>query len=759
MIDEYFFDETFNSEIDLEEFPLDSNSSSVGIARVCINNATAELEHFYSYLIPDRLDFLKPGCRVRIPFGARVIDGIIFQIERKSRDEISKLDFKLREIYDSFDLEPWFSPENLKSIEWMSRFYLTPPAQIIRMFLPESRKSKISILYEKEYRLIREISAEELDHYRKRPAQLEAIKLFSEHKILTDDQRKSFKITPATIKKLESENLISIQTRRIFRNGLENFVKDPLPKLEFDLTEDQAQALSRIKSGAKKFLLHGVTGSGKTYVYMLVAEKIRRDKKSVIVLVPEISLTGQMVRSFQANFPDDVIVLHSKLSASEKSDAMIRIRRGEVGIIVGARSALFVPAQHIGLIIIDEEQDFSYKQDRNPRYSARVVAEEFARIHDAILILGSATPSLETYYRAIHGELELLKLPRRVGDRPLPKISAVDMRDEFKHGNRNVLSVAMQNLIQRTLNSNQQMIILLNRRGFSTFIMCRECGEVIKCSTCNLPLTYHAGNFPRLLCHHCDAHSSIPTICPHCGSSYIKFFGTGTERLEYELTKKFPMARVIRMDHDTTKGKFSHEEILQQFRDHEFDILLGTQMVSKGHDIPDVTAVGIVSADSILNFPDFRASEQCFALITQTAGRAGRGEISGEVVIQVYEPNAPAIQFSVDQDYEKFYEREIKSREELNYPPFSRLVKLIFSAKNQIEAKQNASIFVQKFSNEIQDEVIGPASAMIENFNGFYRFVVLIKTQNLDRVRDFLESNEIDRRRDISIDIDPISTS
>ena len=289
--------------------------------------------------------------------------------------------------------------------------------------------------------------------------------------------------------------------------------------------------------------------------------------------------------------------------------------------------------------------------------------------------------------------------------------------------------------------------------------MCRECGEVIKCSTCNLPLTYHAGNFPRLLCHHCDAHSSIPTICPHCGSSYIKFFGTGTERLEYELTKKFPMARVIRMDHDTTKGKFSHEEILQQFREHEFDILLGTQMVSKGHDIPDVTAVGIVSADSILNFPDFRASEQCFALITQTAGRAGRGEISGEVVIQVYEPNAPAIQFSVDQDYEKFYEREIKSREELNYPPFSRLVKLIFSAKNQIEAKQNASIFVQKFSNEIQDEVIGPASAMIENFNGFYRFVVLIKTHNLDRVRDFLESNEIDRRRDISIDIDPISTS
>ena len=759
MIDEHFFDETFNSDIDLDEYPIDSKSANIGIARVCINNATAELEKFYSYLIPDRLNFLKPGCRVRIPFGTRIIDGIIFQIEQKTRDEIAKFDFKLREIYDSFDLSPWFSPQNLESIEWMSRYYLTPPAQIVRMFLPETRKAKISILYKKEYRLIGEVSSKDLEHYRKRPAQLEAIILFSEHKILTEDQRKSFKITPATIKKLESENLISIQTHRIFRNGLENFVKKPLPKLEFDLTTDQSQALSRIESGAKKFLLHGVTGSGKTYVYMLVAEKIRRDRKSVIVLVPEISLTGQMVRSFQANFPDDVIVLHSKLSASEKSDAMVRIRRGEVGIIIGARSALFVPARQIGLIIIDEEQDFSYKQDRNPKYSARVVAEEFAKIHDAILILGSATPSLETYYRALHGELELLRLPRRIGNRPLPKMSTVDMREEFKRGNRNILSVAMQDLIQRTINSNQQMIILLNRRGFSTFIMCRECGEVIKCSNCNLPLTYHAGNFPRLLCHHCDAHSSIPTICPHCGSSYIKFFGTGTERLEYELTKKFPTARVIRMDHDTTKGKFSHEEILTRFRDHEFDILLGTQMVSKGHDIPDVTAVGIISADSILNFPDFRAAEQCFALITQTSGRAGRGEIPGEVVIQVYEPNAPAIQFSVEQSYEKFYESEIKLRAELNYPPFSRLVKLIFSAKNQIEAKQNASGFVQKFSNEIQDEVIGPAAAMIENFNGYYRFVVLIKTHNLDRVRDFLQSENIDSRRDISIDIDPISTS
>ena len=475
--------------------------------------------------------------------------------------------------------------------------------------------------------------------------------------------------------------------------------------------------------------------------------------------MPEIALTGQVVLAFKAYFPDDLVVMHSRLSLAERNDAIIRVRRQEAGIIIGARSALLTPADDIGLIILDEEQDMSYKQDESPRYHARVVAEKLAGLHDAILLLGSATPSMESYYRARTGELTLLTMPKRIGDMPLPVVHCVDMRQELRMGNRHIISGALRQLIERTIARHQQVIIMLNRRGFSTFVMCRSCGEVIRCRYCGLPLVYHRSG--RLLCHHCDVQEPVPDVCPKCGSRYIKYFGSGTEKLEQELRELVPSARVIRMDRDTTTTKFAHQDILASFRRQEYDILLGTQMVAKGHDIPNVTAVGVISADSSLNMPDFRAAERCFMLITQTAGRAGRHGLRGEVVIQTYNPDHYAVTCGIRQDYEGFFAKELTLRKELFYPPYSRLIKLLYQSEDEEKARQEATTlihhFEQFFAGVSEQKIIGPSPAMIACFRGVYRFVVLIKTGNLPAAQAFLRQEGLHLRTDVAIDIDPLT--
>ena len=523
------------------------------------------------------------------------------------------------------------------------------------------------------------------------------------------------------------------------------------------------------------FLLYGVTGSGKTQVYIELARLVRERGRKVIVLVPEIALTGQLVRAFQSYFAGDIIVMHSRLTLAERNDAVIRVRRGEAGIIIGARSALFTPADDVGLIILDEEQDMSYKQDESPRYHARVVAEELAHLHHAVLLLGSATPSLETYHRARTGELTLLTMRHRVGDIPLPEVSCVDMRQELRMGNRHIISRPLENLIRKTIAAHEQLIIMLNRRGYSTFVMCRSCGEVIHCPDCGMPLVYHETKHggKLLLCHHCDIRQPVPDICPKCGSRYIKYFGSGTEKLEQELRSLVPEARIERMDRDTTSGKFAHQEILGRFRRGAFDILLGTQMVAKGHDIPNVTAVGIISADASLNRPDFRAAERCFMLITQTAGRAGRHTADGErghVLVQTYNTEHYAVQCGIHQDYEGFYQKEIALRKAMGYPPFTRLIKLLFQSTDETAAKQSALAFVQAFQQRYPggvstplgtppktNTVIGPAPALIACFRGTYRFVVLIKALDLEDVRKFLREQGLHLRTDVAIDIDPIT--
>ncbi len=605
---------------------------------------------------------------------------------------------------------------------------------------------------------------ESLRRYRARRHLLELLGKKPEQSMM---ELKEQGVSLATVKAVCEAGLVEIRKRRVLRDSYHGMAPERVP---VDLSKEQESALQEIFSCMDRreyqgFLLYGVTGSGKTQVYIEAAVRAREKGRKVIVLVPEIALTGQLVAAFKAYFRQDIIVMHSRLSLAERNDAVFRVRQGRAGIIIGARSALFTPAEDIGLIILDEEQDMSYKQDESPRYHARVVAEKLARIHSSALVLGSATPSMETFHRAKGGEITMLSMPKRIGDMPMPEVTCVDMRQELRQGNRHIVSHALQRLIEKTLLDHQQIIIMLNRRGFSTFVMCRSCGEVLKCRFCGLPLVYHKNR--KLACHHCDIQEEVPSVCPKCGSRYIKYFGSGTEKLEQEMKLLAPGARVVRMDRDTTGTKFAHQEILEKFRRGDYDILLGTQMVAKGHDIPKVTAVGIISADSSLHMPDFRAAERCFMLITQTAGRAGRHSDGGmvrrgHVIVQSYNPGHYAVACGIAQDYEGFYRQEIVMRRQLFYPPFSRLVKLVFHHGEENRARGNAAGFVEGFRNHFLKEeewqqAIGPSPAMIANFRGTYRFVVLIKTGDLPAVQDFLRQEGLHLRTDVAIDIDPIT--
>ena len=572
-------------------------------------------------------------------------------------------------------------------------------------------------------------------------------------------------VSAMTVRAAVQAGLAELRERRVLRDSYRDRAFSPSPTEQAPLTEDQKRAFDAIALSIAKreyhgFLLHGVTGSGKTRVYMEAVREVRRQGRRAIVLVPEIALTGQLVASFQTYFSGDLIVMHSGLSLAERNDAVWRARRGEAGIIIGARSALFVPVGDVGLIVLDEEQDMSYKQDEAPRYHARVVAGRLAMLYGAVLLLGSATPSLESYYHAKRGDITLLAMPKRVGDVPLPETECVDMRQELQMGNRRILSRRLAQLVQETLAKKEQIIIMLNRRGYSTFILCRTCGEVIKCRHCGLPMVYHRDG--RLLCHYCDEAAPVPSVCPKCGSKYIKYFGSGTEKLEQELQELVPEARLARMDRDTMRRKFSHEVMLDAFKRGAFDILLGTQMVAKGHDVPGVTTVGIISADASLNMPDFRAAERCFILITQTAGRAGRREKRGHTVVQSYNPEHYAVTSALAQDYEAFYAAEIRARRELFYPPFSRIVKLVFHGKEEQKAKDEAlkfrAAFLAAYGKDTKNRIAGPAPAMVACYRGTYRFCVHIRTAKLSRLLAFLRGQGMHRRDDVAVDIDPLHT-
>lgn len=578
---------------------------------------------------------------------------------------------------------------------------------------------------------------------------------------LTAAQLRDLKITSNTINRLASEGLVTIRNTQIFRNSYDTLRKSAT---NITLTQEQEHALNAIipmicTQTHKSFLLHGVTGSGKTQVYINAVAEARQLNRQAIVLVPEIALTGQIIARFQAAFGNDVVVMHSKLSVGERHDAWRRLQLGQAGIVIGARSALFAPVNNLGIIIIDEEHEFTYKQEESPRYHAREVALVRARLANAVVILGSATPAVETYYQALNGKHTLLPMRQRIDNVPMPSVTVVDMRQELAQGRRSVISPPLQEMLAETLANKEQAVILLNRRGYSTFVLCRECGHVLKCRHCDISLVYHtAGNILR--CHYCQERHSIPDTCPECGSRYIRYFGTGTQKVEEALNQLFPTAKIIRMDQDTTSRKMAHDKILSAFANGNYDILLGTQMVAKGHDISNVTAVGVISADTALNLPDFRAAEKTFALLTQAAGRAGRGAKAGRVVMQTYNPEHYSVQAGAAHNYQAFFESEITFRRQLNYPPFTHLLKITVQANDETLAHRNANLLAAELSQTltgVNSSVVGPFPASVNKIKDIFRVNILIKTTDLPNVTKQLADVNIISRKDIIVDVDPVN--
>ena len=573
--------------------------------------------------------------------------------------------------------------------------------------------------------------------------------------------------TRAIVKTLEKNGYVEIIEKKIERDPLASKKIEKTENLK--LTLEQQMAFDEISEKMdqeqyERFLIYGVTGSGKTEIYLQLIGKAMKQNKTSIVLVPEISLTPQMIDRFISRFgKDEIAVLHSKLSLGERYDEWNRIKEGKAKIVIGARSAIFAPLNNIGIIIIDEEHDSSYKSESVPKYDAKEIAKKIAKENNCPLVLGSATPDLTTYYKAQQGEITLLALTKRANNSKLPSVDVVDLKMELANGNRSMLSYKLHDAIQKNLEEKRQTILFLNRRGYSTFIMCRECGYTVKCKNCDISLTYHRFE-NKLKCHYCGYEEDVVTVCPECHSTKIRYFGTGTQKLEQEINKVFPQATTIRMDVDTVSKKNSHEEILNKFRNENIDILIGTQMVVKGHHFPNVTLVGVIAADSSLNIDDYRANERTFQILTQVAGRAGREQLEGNVIIQTYNPENFAIQCAKEQNYDKFYNTEIALREQLKYPPFSDIILIGFSSLNENEVKQIAEKTYQYFRKMFNTEefnVLKPMPSPIDKIQNRFRWRIIIKgimTENANGIlNEYLQKfyNCTYKNTKVTIEINP----
>ncbi|NPV52844.1 MAG: primosomal protein N' [Firmicutes bacterium] len=669
---------------------------------------------------------------------------------------------------------------------WMQDYYLCHVVEALRCMLPGGvRTHRVRPKFQQVVELApalasashAEVAASLASLEKIAPSQARALELLVPGNCVPKAELLRRGVSAASIKALERKGLVIVGSLEMRRAPVDRgaygasrpleATPDQEAALKIILAQISAPSAPRSREGEqhhrgdhrcgdrepRPVLLHGVTGSGKTEVYLQAIAHVRELGRSAIVLVPEISLTPQMVERFCGRFGDEVAVLHSRLSMGERFDEWRRIRRGEARIVIGARSAIFAPARELGLIIIDEEHEASYKQEEAPRYDAREVARVRARAESAVLVLGSATPSVEAYHRAMTGEYAYARLASRISGRPLPAVHVVDLREELKAGNRTIFSRRLREAIASRLLLREQVILFLNRRGHSTFVLCRECGHVLKCPHCDVSLTYHAED-AKMLCHYCDWEERVPDVCPRCGSIYIKYFGIGTERVEREVRSSFPGARVLRMDVDTTRRKGSHRRMLDAFRKGDYDILVGTQMIAKGLDFPGVTLVGVVTADTSLNLPDFRAGERTFQLMEQVAGRAGRGSVPGEVIIQTYSPDHYSIRFAASHDYEGFYHEEIKTREELAYPPFAHLIAITVSSPAEPVAAEVAQRLADALRGRLEGEaapavsatpppgageegvpgifeVLGPAPCPLARIGGNYRWQVALKCSEI----------------------------
>lgn len=570
--------------------------------------------------------------------------------------------------------------------------------------------------------------------------------------------------------KFDSSSAIvnSLVSKEILTKTYEEVDRSPIGNnysySKVELTDNQKKAIDTIinnfKYGKNINLIHGVTGCGKTEIYLNLVEQFINEDYGAIVMVPEIALTPQTVERFKGRFGDTVAILHSRLSDGERYDQYRKIKNGEYKVVVGARSAVFAPVKDLKLIVIDEEHEYSYKSESSPRYLTKDIAKYRINQTRGILVLGSATPSIDSYYKAQNGEYSLITIGERVKGIKMPKVKVVNMKEELLCGNKSMFSRQLYNSIKEELELKNQIILFLNRRGYSTFVSCRSCGYVCECESCSVTLTYHRGN-NKLKCHYCGREYEIPNLCPKCKSKYIKYFGVGTEKVQKEVEKYFPHAKILRMDVDTTRKKGSHEEIYQKFKNKEADILIGTQMVSKGMDFENVTLVGVISADITLNIPDFRAPEKTFQLLTQVAGRAGRGEKEGKVVVQTYTPEHYAIQCSMNHDYNKFYNIEIENRKLLNNPPFSRLIHVVLASEDLNLLEKNAKILSEKLKYEIKSKdvtMLGPSPCHVLKVKDKYRWHIIFKGNTEDiknTILDLLQKNMQNRNIGFMIDVDP----
>ncbi len=578
----------------------------------------------------------------------------------------------------------------------------------------------------------------------------------------------------STVRVLEEKGYIKIEEREVNRLEFDEDIKE---YKKIKMSDKQTQCVDTIYEDYiggenKTYLLHGVTGSGKTEVYLQLIEKMLELDKQAIVLVPEISLTPQTVERFVGRFGKNVAILHSGLSLGERYDEWRKIKSGQAQIAVGARSAVFAPFDDLGIIIIDEEHETTYKSSQNPKYDTIKVAEKRCEIEGGVLLLGSATPNIETYYRAKNGDIGLLTLPDRANKKELPPIEIVDMKEELNFGNKTIFSRVLYEGIKANLEKKEQTILFLNRRGFSTFVSCRKCGFVFKCDSCDISLTFHKGS-NNLRCHYCGLSKKLPPICPDCGSNYLKQFGIGTQKVEDLVKEAFPEARVSRMDVDTTSKKGSHERILTPFKNGETDILIGTQMISKGLDFPNVTLVGIIAADTSLNLPDFKSPERTFQLLTQVGGRTGRGELDGHVVLQTYEPEHYSIKMAQNHDYIGFYDMEIDLRREFSYPPFINLINLLFSSKDEREVGKTVNDVFTELRSEIDrniedynnENILGPNPSLVYKVKDRFRYQILVKCsdEELEIIKKIIKKTcIIDKEKKykntkIGIDINPVS--
>lgn len=723
-------------------------------AKVIIEIGVKNVDKMFTYIVPDNMkEDIKVGCRVKVKFGSMVLEGFVLELT----NTIDKVNYELKEIIELVDKIPILNKEMLELGKKIQEITLCSLISAYQVMLPKALKASIKTNI--NTKLIRY-----------------AVSNRKDMELITYIENTKYEKQREFLKKLIVEKKIRIDKLESYlntleKNGLIKFIYEEDYRYKFNtnnsdnrviLNSEQEVCVNRVVNSfgiSKTFLLYGVTGSGKTEVYMNIIEKAINKGMSAIMLVPEISLTPQIVERFTLRFGDNIAILHSGLSDAEKYDEYRKITMGKVKIVVGARSAIFAPLTNIGVIIIDEEHTATYKQENHPRYHARDIAILRSKYHNCPIVLGSATPSLESFARAMNKNYELLVMKKRANNMLLPDVHIVDMKEEIKRGNY-TFSKLLIDKINEKISKGEQVILLLNRRGYSPLIKCSKCGEVEKCPNCDISLTYHKSS-DSLRCHYCNYTKKCPSKCMKCGSTDIKGIGLGTEKLEQEIMDKFK-TRVIRMDADTTSRKGMHEKIIKEFGEGKYDILLGTQMIAKGLDFPKVTLVGVINADMSLCVPDFRSSERTFQLLSQVSGRAGRGKYPGEVIIQTFNPDHYSIRYAKNHDYLNFYKEEMAIRKQLNYSPYYFITLVRISCKDYEEGFKHANKIKDYLEKNLSSDTIllGPTMASMFKINNIYNYQCIIKYKKDLKLKDTLINIDniykTNNKVNVEIDVDPI---